>query len=153
MMTGTMSRLIVAAALVFIAGVVARAISKRKPEPPTQARWAVPAQLDRADFDRPDAPWLVVVFSSTTCAGCEQAVAKAAVLECQEVAVQNVAYQEQPDLHTRYAIEAAPTIVIADREGVVRDSFVSTPTATDLWAALAEVRYPGSTPAGCERED
>jgi hypothetical protein len=151
-MTNAMSRLFVAAALVLVAGIVAWAISRRRPEPPTQARWAVPAQLDRADFERPEAPWLVVVFSSRTCAGCEQAIAKAMVLASADVAVQDVAYQDHPDLHDRYAIEAAPTIVVADSEGVVRSSFVSTPTATDLWAAVAEVRYPGSTPAGCERE-
>jgi hypothetical protein len=146
MMAGDMSRLIVAAALVVVAGIVARALRRRRPAPPTQAAWAVPAQLDRADFERPEAPWLVVVFSSTTCAGCQQALAKARVLASSEVAVQDVAYQSRQDLHDRYHIEAAPTIVVADGEGVVRASFVSTPTATDLWAAVAEVRYPGSTP-------
>lgn len=145
-----MSRFLVAAALVVVAGIVAGALRRRGPEPPTQARWAVPAQLDRADFDRPDAPWLVVVFSSKTCAGCEQAVSKAVVLACAEVAVQDVSYQDHPDLHERYAIEAAPTIVVADAEGVVRTSFVSTPTATDLWAAVAEARFPGSTPPDCD---
>jgi hypothetical protein len=150
MMAGAMSRLFVAAALVVIAGIVAGALRRRKPEPPTQAQWAVPAQLDRADFERPEAPWLVVVFSSTTCAGCEQAVTKAAVLASADVAVHDVSFQDRPDLHERYAIEAAPTIVIADADGVVRSSFVSTPTATDLWAAVAEARFPGSTPAGCD---
>jgi thioredoxin-related protein len=150
MMAAVMSRLLVAVALVFVSGLVAWFLNKRKPEPPTQARWATPTQLDRADFDRPDAAWLVVVFSSTTCAGCEQAVAKARVLASAEVAVQDVTYQQRPDLHERYAIEAAPTIVVADGDGVVHASFVSTPTATDLWAAVAEVRFPGSTPAGCQ---
>ena len=144
-----MSRLIVAAALVLVAGIVAAALRRRRPEPPTQTRWAVPAQLDRADFEHPDVAWLVVVFSSTTCESCEQAVAKAKVLASPEVAVQDVSYQEHPDLHQRYAIEAAPTIVLADAEGVVRASFVSTPTATDLWAAVAEAREPGSTPDSC----
>lgn len=147
-----MSRIVVAAALAAVAAVVARFLRWRKPEPPTQARWAVPAQLDRADFDRPEAPWLVVVFSSTTCDGCAEAVAKAMVLACDEVIVQDVAYQTDPELHARYAIEAAPTIVVADRDGVVRASFVSTPSATDLWAAVAEARFPGSTPDGCQRE-
>jgi hypothetical protein len=146
MMADDMSRLIVAAALVIVAGIVAGALRRRRPEPPTQTHWAVPAQLDRADFERPEAPWLVVVFSSTTCAGCEQAVAKAAVLASSEVAVQDVTYQRHRDLHDRYHIEAAPTIVVADAEGVVHASFVSTPTATDLWAAVAEARDPGSTP-------
>ena len=148
-----MSILIVAAALVVVAAVVARAIGRRRPEPPTQAHWGVPAQLDRDDFERPGAPWLVVVFSSRTCAGCEAAVAKATVLACADVAVQDVPYQDHPDLHARYNIEAAPTIAVADCDGVVRASFVSTPTATDLWAAVAELRYPGSTPKGCARED
>ncbi len=141
-----MSTLIVAVALVVVAGIVATALRRRKPEAPTQARWAVPAQLDRADFEQPDVPWLVVVFSSTACAACEQAIAKASVLASSEVAVQDVSYQSRPDLHQRYGIEAAPTIVVSDPEGVVRASFVTTPTATDLWAAVAEARFPGSTP-------
>jgi hypothetical protein len=151
MMSGDMSRLIVAAALVVVAGVVAALLRRRKPQPPTQTPWAVPSQLDRADFDQPGVPWLVVVFSSTTCASCQQAVAKAAVLASPEVAVQDVSYQARPDLHKRYAIEAAPTIVVAGADGVVQASFVSTPTATDLWAAVAEAREPGSTPQ-CDRE-
>jgi hypothetical protein len=92
----------------------------------------------------------VVVFSSTACASCQLAIAKAAVLASPEVAVQDVSYQSHPDLHRRYAIEAAPTIVVADAEGVVRTSFTTTPTATDLWAAVAEARFPGTIPAGCE---
>ena len=147
-----MSRLVVAAALVMIAGIVAGALRRRRPEPPTQARWAVPSQLDRADFEHPEVDWLVVVFSSTACDSCEQAIAKAQVLASPQVAVQDVSYQARPDLHRRYAIEAAPTIVVADAEGVVKASFVSTPTATDLWAAVAEARFPGSTPPECAEE-
>jgi hypothetical protein len=138
-----MSRLLVAAALLALAAAVAEILRRRKPEPPTQAQWAVPAQLDRRDFDHQETPWLVVVFSSTTCEGCQGAVAKAAVLASSEVAVQDVSYQARKDLHQRYAIEAAPTIVVADHEGVVRASFVSTPSAADLWAAVAAARQPG----------
>jgi hypothetical protein len=36
--------------------------------------------------------------------------------------------------------------VVADAQGVVRRGFVGAFTATDLWAAVAEVRAPGSTP-------
>ena len=150
-MAGAMSTLIVAAALVVVAGIVAAALRRRTPEPPTQTRWAVPSQLDRADFVHPETPWLVVVFSSTVCDACQQAIAKARVLASSAVAVQDVSYQERPDLHTRYHIEAAPTIVVADPEGVVRTSFTTTPTATDLWAAVAEARFPGSTPQ-CDRD-
>ncbi len=125
-------------------------LRRKKPQPPTQARWATPAQLDRADFDRPDAPWLVVVFSSSSCLSCAGALTKAAVLASAEVAVAEVAFPARKDLHDRYGIEAAPTILVADHEGVVHASFVGTPSATDLWAAVAEAREPGSTPE-CER--
>ena len=37
-------------------------------------------------------------------------------------------------------------ILIADHEGVVRRAFVGATTATDLWAAVAELRAPGTTP-------
>ncbi|HEY4332527.1 MAG TPA: hypothetical protein VGM78_08160, partial [Ilumatobacteraceae bacterium] len=50
------------------------------------------------------------------------------------------------DLHTRYKIDAVPTLVIADREGVVRASFLGPVSATDLWAACAEARQPGASP-------
>ncbi|MDP9386544.1 MAG: thioredoxin family protein [Actinomycetota bacterium] len=135
-----------AAVLVALAVVVARVLERRRPAPPTQSRWAVPAQLDRADFAAPERPWLVAVFTSSTCASCEEATAKAGVLASPQVAYEEIPYQERGDLHRRYAVEAVPTIVMADGEGVVRASFVGVPSATDLWAALAEARQPGSSP-------
>lgn len=110
---------------------------------PTQPEsYEVPAMLDRADFDRPDAPWLVVVFSSTTCLSCQDAWEKARLLESDDVAVQDVEVVEHKALHERYAIDAVPMIVVADDEGITRASFVGVPTAADLWAALAELRAP-----------
>jgi hypothetical protein len=49
-------------------------------------------------------------------------------------------------MHRRYEIAAVPTTVIADADGVVLRAFVGSFTATDLWAAIAELRDPGSTP-------
>ena len=57
-----------------------------------------------------------------------------------DVAVSDVEWQARKDLHDRYAIDAVPLLVIADREGVVRRSFAGPVTATDLWAAVAAVR-------------
>lgn len=139
-------RLVIAAILMVIAGVVAFVIQRRRPAPPTQGMHSVPAQIDRNDFDRPDAPWLVALFTSETCASCAGALAKAKVLECDEVAVVDASWQHRPDLHRRYAIDAAPTIVVADADGIVRAAFTGAPTATDLWAAVAEARAPGSSP-------
>ncbi len=142
-----MERLALAAALVVVAVVVAFVLRRRQvPQPPTQPSWTVPAQLDRRDFARPEAPWLVAVFSSASCASCAGMVARAQVLESPEVAVDDVEVGRRPELHQRYRIEAVPITVVADRDGVVRASFVGPATATDLWAAVAEVREPGSTP-------
>jgi hypothetical protein len=118
--------------------------------PTAPTTYAVPAQLDRSDFERPDSPWLVAVFSSSTCLACADTWEKAAVLAADEVAVQEVEASARRDLHERYGIEGVPLVVIADREGVVRASFIGPPTATDLWASVAELRDPGSVPDGCD---
>ena len=144
-----MERFLVAAAVVAVAAIVALVLERRRPEAPTQGDWAVPAQLDRADFARPDAPWLVAVFTSATCDSCAQAVARARVLASDAVAVDEAEVTARPDLHRRYHIDAVPIIVVADAEGVVRTSFTGPPSATDLWAAVAGVR-DGSPGAGEE---
>jgi thioredoxin-related protein len=151
-----MDRVIVALVIVLVVGVVAVIAKRRRvPDAPTQRRFSAPEQLDRNDFARPDAPWLVVVFSSAVCDVCAQVVAKARVLECSDVAVVEVEFAADRTLHEKYAVDAVPTLVIADTNGVVVTSFLGPMTATDLWAAVAEAREPGSTPAGgsCQRDD
>jgi hypothetical protein len=99
----------------------------------------VPDQLDRADFERPGAPWLVAVFSSATCDSCADAVARVQNLANADVVVQEVEVGTRGDLHRRYNVEAVPTLVVADRQGVVRASFVGPPPPDDLAAAQSEV--------------
>jgi len=134
------TRVLIAVALVVVALVVAYVLERRKPAAPTQPTWAVPSQLDRADFDRPDAPWLVAVFTSATCGTCAGVLAKAKPLENDEVAVQEVEAVARKDLHQRYAIDAVPTLVVADAEGVVRGSLVGPASAEEIWAAVSDVR-------------
>ena len=141
-----MERLVIAAALMVVATVAAVLIGRRRPDAPTQDRVHVPRQLDRAEFSRPEADWLVVVFTSVTCQSCERATAKARVLESDQVAYQEVPWQSHRALHDRYRINDVPLIVMANRLGVVHRSFVGTPSFSDLAAALAEAREPGSTP-------
>ncbi|MCA1691925.1 MAG: hypothetical protein LC733_06915 [Actinobacteria bacterium] len=62
------------------------------------------------------------------------------MLASDDVVVQEVEVSARRDLHQRYAIEAVPLIIVADDEGVVQASFVGPPSATDLWAAVAEAR-------------
>ncbi len=145
-----MVRLLIALVIVTVAAGVAYVVQKqRAPDAPTQRRYNVPEQLDRADFPRPEAPWLVAVFTSDACDMCADVASKAAVLESRDVAVANLEFTHQRDIHERYQIDAVPTLVIVDADGVTRRSFLGPMTATDLWAAVAEARDPGSTPDGC----
>ncbi len=142
-----MDRVVVAVAIIAVVAVVAViARSRRTPDAPTQRTTAIPDQLDRSDFDRPDAPWLVAVFSSATCDVCRSVVDKARVLESRDVAVVDVEYLTARSLHERYAIAVVPTLVVADARGVSRAGFVGPMSATDLWAAVAECRQPGTSP-------
>lgn len=144
-----MERLVIAAVIVVVVGAFAvLARRRRTPDAPTQRRFEAPTQLDRSDFERPDAPWLVAVFSSATCDVCRSVLDKAVVLASDDVAVEEIEFTAARPLHERYSIDAVPTLVVADADGVVRATFLGPMTATDLWAAVAEARDPGSTPSG-----
>lgn len=139
--------------LVVIAMLVAVGVSlvlrRRKTDAPTQGNYQIPTQLDRGDFVSPDAPWLVAIFTSSTCDACADVAKKAMVLASSDVAVQRIDYIDNPDLHKRYKIDAVPALVIVDQRGVVHKSFLGPMKAQDLWAAVAECREPGSTPDPC----
>jgi hypothetical protein len=139
---------VLAVALALVALAVAALVQRRQQgrAAPVRTGYHVPQQLARADFARPDAPWLVVVFTSATCGTCEGVWAKARELESNDVAVAEVEFTARRDLHERYAIDGVPAVVIADAEGVTRASFIGNVTAADLWATMAELRAPGSVP-------
>ena len=133
---------VIAGVLVLVAVGVALVLQRRTDRggPAQGSSWTVPVQLNRPDFVRPEASWLVVVFSSATCLTCAGTWAKVQPLESPEVATENVTFQDQRELHDRYNIDAVPTVVVADHEGVVRASFLGQPTTTELWSAIADVR-------------
>ncbi|HKY65972.1 MAG TPA: hypothetical protein VJM49_06365 [Acidimicrobiales bacterium] len=146
-----MDRLLLVAALVIVAVGVAVVLQRRRPRPaPTNAGYRLPDRVDRADFERADAPWLVAVFTSATCATCAGVWDKARLLASDEVVAQQLEVSAEREVHRRYGIDAVPSVVIADVTGEVRATFVGPVTATDLWASLAELRSPGTLPAdGC----
>jgi hypothetical protein len=135
------ARVVVAVALFALLAALAWWLERRRRnEAPTQSPGLGPIQLDRADFPRPEAPWLVVLFTSSTCESCAGLYDKAAALESDHVAVAEVEYFARPQLHERYHVDAAPLTVIADAEGVVRASFLGAFAAPELWTAIAELR-------------
>lgn len=143
-----MDRVLIALLVVAAVAVVAVVAQRRRPDAPTQREFSIPAQLDRADFPRLDAPWLVAVFTSATCGTCAGVWDRARHLDSDVVAVCDLEVGAEKQLHERYGIDAVPLTLVADAEGVVRRSFIGPLTATDLWAAVAELREPGTLPEG-----
>lgn len=140
----------IAVGLTLLAVAIAALIQRRqRTDAPAGRSYAVPVQIDRADFARPDAPWLVAVFTSATCNACAGVWERAQPLESTAVAVVEIEYGAARDVHERYGIDAVPTSLVVDADGVVVRSWAGPVTATDLWAAVAEAREPGSTPDAC----
>jgi len=112
----------------------------RQVDAPTQGATEVPSQIDRSDFARPGAPWIVLAFTSATCQTCSDIERKVRVLETNSVAIQILEYTAERELHERYKVDAVPTVLMADAKGVVQANFLGPVSATDLWAALARAR-------------
>ena len=113
---------------------------RRRVDAPTQGASEIPSQIDRSDFVRPEASWIVLAFTSATCQTCSDIERKVRVLETNSVAIQILEYTAQRELHERYKIDAVPTVLMADANGVVQANFLGPVSATDLWAALARAR-------------
>lgn len=131
-----------AALILVMAATLGVVVRKRKPDAPSQTLNLIPQQLNRKDFVSPEKPWLLVVFTSSTCDACQDVATKAKVLTSQDVAVQIIDYLEMRNLHRQYAVDSVPTTVIADNLGVVQYGVLGPITATDLWAAMARCRDP-----------
>ena len=144
-----MDRLLLLVLVAATAGTLAHLVQRRRPDAPVRTGWSVPQQLDRLDFDRPDAPWLVAVFTSSTCRTCAGVLSRALPLESPEVVVAEVEAATDREVHDRYGIDAVPLVLVIDGEGVVRDHHLGPVSSTHLWASLAEVRQPGSVPGDC----
>lgn len=137
-----MDRALVALALGAVAVAVALLLQRRRRDAPTTPTggFRAPSQLDRTEVGATQRPWLVVVFTSATCSTCAAVWSAAKVLDSDEVEAVELESTRDGELHRRYGIDAVPITVVADAEGVVQRSFVGPVSATELWAALAELR-------------
>ncbi|MDH3754979.1 MAG: hypothetical protein OEU32_14000 [Acidimicrobiia bacterium] len=134
-----MTRILIAIALVVGSVALAAIIQRRRPDAPTQGRGHVPDQLDRADFDRPDAPLAVIVFTSATCATCSAVWRRALALVDSRIVAQEVEAGADAALHERYEIDAVPLAVVADASGVVRASFLGPISDHELEAVVSRL--------------
>ena len=128
-----------------IVGAVLR--RRRSVDAPTQPVFSAPAQLDRADFAEADGALAGRgVLLGLVCRVRRRAEQGQGAWPAREVDVVEVEYPAAQALHRKYHIDAVPIVIVADSRGVVRASFVGPVSATDLWAAVAEARHPGSSP-------
>ncbi len=145
-----MDRLLLLVVVAAAAGAVALLLQRRTDRTPVRTGWTMPDQVSRTDFERPEAPWLVAVFTSASCASCAGVLERARPLESDEVAVVDVEVAAARAVHDRYGIDAVPLVLVVDADGVVRHHHLGPVSTTHLWASLAEVRHPGSVPDGCD---
>ena len=135
-----MDRLLVLAVVCAVAGVLAVLLQRWRPGGPVATGWSVPGHLDRADFAKPDVPWLVAVFSSTDCAACASMVSEAHSLASDLVVVQEVPAESAGDLHARYRVDVVPMLVVADEDGLVRAHHLGPSAPGELQAVLEGAR-------------
>lgn len=133
-----MERLLILIVLSLVAAGIAVLMQRRRPDPPSAPSYRSPGQLDRDDFDRPDAPALVVVFASETCDTCPLAWDAVSQLPQERIAIQQVTVESEPTLHKRYRIDGVPTTVIANHDGVVVEAFFGPVQVDDIVEALNE---------------
>ncbi|MGH9021673.1 MAG: hypothetical protein ACRDV9_00990 [Acidimicrobiia bacterium] len=135
------SRLTVAALLLVAATLAAKVLDRRRGRTAQLGGYEVPTWLDRRDFPGTGTPWLVVLFSSRTCASCFEVSKRIGALSRPgEVHTSEVEADARADLHRRYAIEAVPLVAIADAEGSVRAGFLGLPRPGELEEALERLR-------------
>jgi len=114
-------------------------INRRRPRTAPAGAPHIPARVDRQDFARPDAPVLVAVFTSSTCASCEAMTTAAREIETDTVVVDDVEVAVRREVHDRYEIDAVPIALVADSAGLVCASFAGSVKVDELRAAVAQV--------------
>lgn len=135
-----MTRIFIVGFVVILAVALNQLFARRSKQAPTQADPTMPTQIDRSDFAEEQKEWLVLAFTSSSCNTCTDIERKAVALRSRNVAVDVCEYSVNQVLHKKYAIDAVPTLLFVDNEGVVRKGFLGPASATDIWAALARVR-------------
>ncbi len=133
-----MTTLVIVLLVAAAAGGVAFVVNGRAPDAPSTPQFAAPQQLDRADFDQPELPWLLALFSSDTCLSCHDARAVLADVTFASVAVQDLPVESTKAVHDRYGVDAVPIVALADDDGVVRWSWLGAPPPEAVRDALVD---------------
>ncbi|MEM7285324.1 MAG: hypothetical protein AAF480_03150 [Actinomycetota bacterium] len=133
-----MLTLVVVLVVVAVAAAIAYLVNGRSPDAPSTPQFAAPQQLDRSDFERPETPWLLALFSSETCLSCHDARAVLSDVSFSSVVVQDLPVESHKAVHDRYGVDAVPIVTLADTEGVVRWSWLGAPPQEAVRDALVD---------------
>ena len=106
---------------------VAYIANNRRTDSPSVPKSSLPIQVDRNDFEMPDMKWLLVFFSSESCSSCIQVREILSDIPLNSIHIQEVSFPQGKNLHTRYAINSVPIVLIANLEGVVTWSYAGVP--------------------------
>jgi hypothetical protein len=136
-------RLVIALVLVALAVGVALVAERRRRQRTGPPAFAAPDLVARTDFARPDAPWLLAVFTSSTCETCAAVAATATSFADDDVVVHELEATRDQAVHAHYGINAVPLLVLADRAGSVRFHVFGPVRAEEIAAALAAARAEG----------
>ena len=142
-----MDRLYLLLLVASVAGILAYKFQRSSSDTPVRTGWSIPDQVNRKDFLSPEIPWLVAVFTSSSCDTCSEVMSKTVPLASSQVVVHEVEAKKDKDLHDRYKIEAVPLVALIDTQGVVRSHFLGPVSSSDLWSSLAELRELDDTDA------
>lgn len=135
-----MERYALALGLLVVAVAIAVVLERRRtPASVPSRRFRVPTHLDRLDFPEPGVPWLLAVFTSTTCESCRGVLEAVEPLRSPDVAVADIAFQLDRALHTKYEIDAVPAVVAVDAEGEVRASWLGVIDTGELWSTVSDL--------------
>tara|TARA_B100001029_G_C14996977_1_gene415620 strand:+ start:304 stop:711 length:408 start_codon:yes stop_codon:yes gene_type:complete len=107
--------------------VVAYIANNRHTDSPSVPKSSLPVQVDRNDFDLPDMKWLLAFFSSESCSSCIQVREILNKITLNSIHVQEISFPREKNLHTRYAINSVPIVLIANLDGVVIWSYAGVP--------------------------
>ena len=135
-----MARTLITVGAIVGALAVAWLYRRFRPSAPTAPTYSVPPRLERGDFAQPNTDWLLAVFTSKTCSTCAAVIEAAEGLADGTLAVQEVEHRRYGELHRRYAVDAVPLAVLADRTGAVCASLAGPATEAELSALIASAR-------------
>ena len=101
------------------------------------ARWQRPVHRS-PDLGGLGMPAGIVVFTSTDCASCRDALAAA---EDTGAPIRQVAHELEPDLFEKAGVEAVPLTVVLDDDGSVTATFAGVPRARRLRRAVRDAGF------------